>query len=303
MDIGCLILAIVSLALFCIAILESSVYRELEAGFFAIPAADGTARILPAKFRLRMIVLGAQGIMMAGVTWYLFRPRGKEQGGGVWLSDIVVGAGMFAICGAALMSYVLGCFLRWPAWIGACKLYVKEGPIDTFHAIAFTFVGIALGLAAFVNHRRADSSRTISILLIVMALGLLVAGMEEISWGQTFFGWQTPESVMAWNFQNETNLHNAFNNMLGQAYLAAGLCGFIVIAVSIAIRRKAPDHPVSAVLPTAPIYWGALWLPLASQTGVYTDTEPLESIVAILIVFYAVSLWRRKPFLRVHRAN
>jgi hypothetical protein len=51
--------------------------------------------------------------------------------------------------------------------------------------------------------------------------------MEEISWAQTFRGWRSPDSVASWNYQNETNLHNAFNLVLGRAYLAAGIIGFL----------------------------------------------------------------------------
>ena len=37
----------------------------------------------------------------------------------------------------------------------------------------------------------------------------LFAG-EELSWGQHFFGWETPASWAAHNLQEETNLHNSF---------------------------------------------------------------------------------------------
>ncbi len=44
--------------------------------------------------------------------------------------------------------------------------------------------------------------------LALAALGSLYIGGEEASWGQHYFGWETPESWQGLNDQNETNLHN-----------------------------------------------------------------------------------------------
>lgn len=40
--------------------------------------------------------------------------------------------------------------------------------------------------------------------------------MEEISWGQRLWGWQSPELFLAHNFQQETNLHNVADGDLRQ---------------------------------------------------------------------------------------
>lgn len=44
--------------------------------------------------------------------------------------------------------------------------------------------------------------------LIGLLLGSLYTLVEEISWGQHYFGWGTPEWLADLNTQNETNLHN-----------------------------------------------------------------------------------------------
>ncbi len=44
--------------------------------------------------------------------------------------------------------------------------------------------------------------------LTIFALGCFFTAGEELSWGQHFFGWSTPESLAAINKQQETNLHN-----------------------------------------------------------------------------------------------
>jgi hypothetical protein len=39
-------------------------------------------------------------------------------------------------------------------------------------------------------------------------VGLIFVSMEEISWGQTFFSFDTPEAIKSINKQNEMNFHN-----------------------------------------------------------------------------------------------
>ena len=46
------------------------------------------------------------------------------------------------------------------------------------------------------------------IFIIFFAISCFLIGMEEISWGQRVFGWQTPKAWGEINFQNETTLHN-----------------------------------------------------------------------------------------------
>lgn len=50
--------------------------------------------------------------------------------------------------------------------------------------------------------------KLIKIFLIIEFLGLFYFFMEEISWGQHFFKFTTPELIKNLNHQNEFNLHN-----------------------------------------------------------------------------------------------
>ena len=60
-----------------------------------------------------------------------------------------------------------------------------------------------------------------------------VIGMEEMSWGQILFGWETPSSLSIINAQKETNLHN-LSFIHGQADLLYGciLLAIIILSVS-----------------------------------------------------------------------
>jgi len=65
-----------------------------------------------------------------------------------------------------------------------------------------------------------------------------VVGMEEMSWGQMFFRWKTPEQVSLINAQGETNLHN-IQLIHGHADLAYGVILLLVIVLSLSSRRLA----------------------------------------------------------------
>ena len=50
--------------------------------------------------------------------------------------------------------------------------------------------------------------RDVFIWFLVVAVGCLYIGGEELSWGQQLFHWHTPHSIEQLNRQHETNLHN-----------------------------------------------------------------------------------------------
>jgi len=53
--------------------------------------------------------------------------------------------------------------------------------------------------------------KLINFFLIIQIIGLTYYLGEEISWGQHFFNWSSPEWFISNNNQNETNIHNISN--------------------------------------------------------------------------------------------
>lgn len=66
---------------------------------------------------------------------------------------------------------------------------------------------IACGIKAW-SLRAWLPQRWLSWWILVVILGCVYFAGEEVSWGQHFFGWQTPDSLERLNDQQETNLHN-----------------------------------------------------------------------------------------------
>lgn len=80
------------------------------------------------------------------------------------------------------------------------------GPLEN-GTVVVLLPGIVAGLMA-LRYRSLLPTTWLSGWILLFVLGSIYLGGEEASWGQHWFGWQTPESMQALNDQQETNLHN-----------------------------------------------------------------------------------------------
>ncbi len=103
------------------------------------------------------------------------------------------------------------------AWVSCTPdlhewLWSEQGLLEASHVLIPLGV-MACGLVTLGTRGRlsramqAGESRLVLALLGLTLMCGVVAG-EEASWGQHFFGWDTPDSWGQLNDQNETNLHN-----------------------------------------------------------------------------------------------
>ena len=81
-----------------------------------------------------------------------------------------------------------------------------------------------------ISLKKFSLNKIIQIFLIIKILALIYYLGEEISWGQHFFKWVSPEFFIINNNQGETNLHN-MSNLLDQLprTLVMIWCGLISI--------------------------------------------------------------------------
>lgn len=82
----------------------------------------------------------------------------------------------------------------------------ENGPVEYLQV--FVLIGAIVlavrGFKAALNHPQI----WFRIICGLGALGCIYIAGEEVSWGQQIFKWATPESWLAVNDQQETNLHN-----------------------------------------------------------------------------------------------
>ena len=83
---------------------------------------------------------------------------------------------------------------------------VENGFFETLSVVLLFIISIYGLLSAIKN--RGQLSKIASTLILSFALVAFLAGMEEISWGQQLFHFQSGEFFLKENLQHETNLHN-----------------------------------------------------------------------------------------------
>jgi hypothetical protein len=107
---------------------------------------------------------------------------------------------------ACVLIYVLG--LNLPATRGIALWSLQENKPVEILTFVLLFVGGVLGLrVARQSKVRGEPTPVVAFYLLLGVLLLLVA-MEEIAWGQQFFGFATPELIKHFNAQDEITLHN-----------------------------------------------------------------------------------------------
>lgn len=100
-----------------------------------------------------------------------------------------------------------------------------------------TFVLLLLGAGMALKFARAirknRHSVLYSIFYVAFAAGLFLTAMEEVAWGQQFFGWATPEGLRDVNMQGETTIHNikGLHGNTEMMRLLFGLGGLVAIAI------------------------------------------------------------------------
>lgn len=180
--------------------------------------------------------------------------------------------------------------------------------------IELTTVAIALWAAweaaRIVRRRRALPHPALTAWFGLFVIGLIFLAGEEASWGQSWFGWATPEDYARKNLQQETNLHNlslAAEALPKTLLTLACLAGGIVWPIYASTKKLPPVlggwfgilWPAAYLWPPAAMTWVArvaerilVWTNWEDFVpGLYRATrESLELYAVIFILAYLVDI-------------
>lgn len=188
-------------------------------------------------------------------------------------------------------------------------MYGEFGLVENL-TLLFLLVGIVAGARLLI--RPATGHGLFRAWATLLVLGAVYFAGEEISWGQHFFGWQTPESWAGLNRQAETNLHNVnslFNQLPRSLLTAAAIVGGIAAPIVKRLRRL--DYadgsvaswlwPTYVCMPAAALavlvswhqkIYGPLGVAVPEWLG-NTAGEIKEAMLGLFIMIYLLSLARR----------
>jgi hypothetical protein len=115
----------------------------------------------------------------------------------------------FAASGIGLLLLTLAVFTVIGAYWDLNWLASEDGVSEWSTVVLYVASGVLAWLTAARLRRRAH--RRLALFHAAIAVTLVLAALEEISWGQRIFDWSTPAALAAVNYQNETTLHNLSN--------------------------------------------------------------------------------------------
>lgn len=132
--------------------------------------------------------------------------------------------------------------------------------------------------------------------LALFAVAFAIIALEEISWGQRIFGFETPESIRGLNRQHEFNFHNIRTDLTENIYYSFAFVVLVLIPIVSAANSELLGHhlnrliqvPLPVVLigilstPFSYEMWNIIWMQVAFFLG-----------LLLLLQFICFSLTRR----------
>jgi hypothetical protein len=169
-------------------------------------------------------------------------------------------------------------------------LYLEDGIFESLTPMLLvaSIIFIGMSISRLWRDQQLFKYRNLFTLIYFgLILFFFLNAMEEISWGQRIIGWDTPQTF-AGNVQEETNLHNYFNQYYLLFYRLLVLFPIFVF-ISIWLEWKQRYLVFNRlVLPHASLIGLSILIAIVSLIW-YKEQELLEEMFAVFFLFY--SLW------------
>lgn len=211
----------------------------------------------------------------------------------------------------ALPFICMGAFLSFKSYAGIenavyLRLVKEDGVVEDLTALFFLGASVVSGYTAIrLIRKQRRLAGTIHAALMVLTLFMC---LEEISYGQRFFGFKTPPTVAAENTQGEFNLHNERNlrwiadDLAPGLIIDWGLFGWLAPLLAGVVRL--PVRLREALkLGVPPWYLAPCFLPFAIwsyhsfypglwRDAIWQDQEPAEMFLALAFFLFAAFAMR-----------
>lgn len=187
-----------------------------------------------------------------------------------------------------------------------------EGGIVEHATVLILLPGIIAGLSVFFFHRHHLPNPWLGWWILMWTLAAIFFAGEEISWGQWFWEWKSPEVFRQLNSQGETNLHNMTPWLFQKPQALVEiwiLIGGVVMPLWGRYKENkwVPEHknwkfwlfPTYVCIPAAALttlarffkpFFKAVPLPYLTRLG---TGELREYYIALFLCLYLLSIWFR----------
>ena len=163
---------------------------------------------------------------------------------------------LFSLLPVGLYALFGGLFVFRPTRQFAYWILDENSPVEILTFLAFAVVFI-LCIRHVIRVIRVRRDLLVKMFFVVFALLVFVAAMEEVSWGQSFLGFQTPEAVESINMQKEFNVHNiaGFHGKTEYVRVTFGFCGLVGVLLACLGLFKEIVPPVFLLSWFVPIFF------------------------------------------------
>jgi len=165
-------------------------------------------------------------------------------------------------------------------------LYKEDGFFETATAILALTSSLILFTWSIKQNKHSGLAARLALSLM-----FFLFGMEEISWGQRIFSWETPGVLVELNDQNELNLHNIINPYLYSLTQLWSLFWSALLIYSEELKRRMCSSErlreyADIIPPPSFVPYGFLFLFLSLQCA-YFGGELTEEIFSVFGFVYA----------------
>mgnify|MGYP004003521081 FL=1 len=171
--------------------------------------------------------------------------------------------------------------------------------------------GIVAGLYGFFRFRSVMKHGWTAYWLLLWTLACVYFAGEEISWGQWFFQWNTPEDFAQINDQNETNLHNisSWFDQKPRALVELWIfIGGVIMPFYSLLQRKPRQmsssfwlHPIPQLI-SAGMFFTIVrisrWMEIYEFNTLFGSSELRELCVALFLSLFLISFPVRAHMLK-----
>jgi len=167
----------------------------------------------------------------------------------------------------------------------------SEGILEHLSSLIFLPSSILLLWSVFYVKKHGISKkhkRYISNWLLFTSAAFLFIFLEEISWGQQYFNWESTGVFKENNFQSETNLHNFINPFFRFIYPLFGIGLFVILCFFWYFFKEEKPYWLQLIVPHKSMIILAFYLACASFIG---ESEIFEQILSVFTLLYSLRIF------------
>lgn len=175
---------------------------------------------------------------------------------------------------------------EWPASF-THFLYQEDALFEMLTAILLLLASFQFYIAGKYATKHSPH-RLIIVTLFTLSIFSMIILMEEISWGQRFFFWETPKLVIELNSQNETNFHNLINpNILIDSERVFSILLSLALLSAILYKTRIKSPATQGLFPSDKYYSISVIFAFAGMIS----SELFEEVFAVFLFSYSRDMW------------